>query len=83
MKSTVLIFLFAIQFAFGSSIALKDSKSSIVKSNENHVNAVSEVPIIGQIPVVGPVINGVIAAMPKPIPKRIEFDVPFPLSLFG
>lgn len=84
MKATFLIFFIVIYFAFDlHAIAIKDSKVNLIKSTESSIETETEISFIGQIPLVGPIINGVVAVIPKPIPKRIEFDVPFPLSLFG
>lgn len=82
-RMNFLIFLI-VYMAIGCNAISVEVKSNLIKSSEeSHAAAVSEIPIIGQIPLIGPVINGVVSIIPKPIPKRIEFDVPFPISFFG
>lgn len=81
VEMTFLIFL-VFYLAFDcTAISAEAVKANLIKSSKR--NAAPEIPFIGQIPLIGPVINGVVSAIPKPIPKRIEFDVPFPISLFG
>lgn len=86
MKIFLLIFFITFNFIFhcsGATLTRKSSQFISRASNSDEVEMITSVPIISQIPVLGPIIDGIVAVIPKPIPKKIEFDVPFPISLIG